>query len=307
MIIIRFFDLHCDTLYELLTRNLSLRKGFCHISSKRLDIFSQYFGCFAIWIPPEIVGDDAFDFFKKAYQKFLIETKNSENKISKCENFSEKLGKNNAIFTVEGGAVLGGKISNLEYLKKCGIKMMTLTWSNRCEIGDGIAVKNSHGLSKFGKSVVKEMENLNIIVDVSHASEKLFFDVAETAKKPFVASHSNSKIICPHERNLTDEQFDIIRKSGGLVGINFCKKFLSNKDNPDFNDILRHIEKFLELGGEDTISIGSDFDGTDIPACMTGIDSIPDLYEFCLKKGYNETLLDKIFYLNAFNFFKKNT
>lgn len=305
----RFFDLHCDTLYEILTKKTDLSENCCHISTNKLDCFSKYYGCFAIWIPPEFRGDAALQLFDKAFDKLNIEIKKSENKIFRCENFQdfvEKNYKNNVIFTVEGGAVLGGEISKLDHLKKCGVKMITLTWNGKCEIGDGVGVENPKGLSDFGKKTIKKMEDLNIIVDVSHASEKLFYDIAEYSEKPFIASHSNSKFICSHERNLTDEQFKIINEKGGIVGINLSKAFLKNDRNPNFSDILRHIDRFLSLGGENIVCFGSDFDGTDIPDCMTGIESIPNFYEFCLKNGYSESLLDKIFYSNAYEFFENN-
>ena len=182
---------------------------------------------------------------------------------------------------------------------------MTLTWNGTCEIGDGVGVENSKGLSKFGSLVIKEMEKYGIIVDISHASEKLFYDISQTASKPFIATHSNSKCICPHRRNLTDEQFKVIKSFGGIVGITFAKDFLSQKD-AGVTDIIKHIEYFLSLSGENTLSIGSDFDGTDMPKGINDIESVYDLYEQMLRLNYNESLLDKIFYKNAYDFIINN-
>lgn len=207
------------------------------------------------------------------------------------------------MLTVEGGAVLGGKLENVDYLAKCGVKIMTLTWNGNCELGDGIGVEGAKGLTDFGKSVVAKMEHNSIAVDVSHSSVPMFYDVAELSTRPFCATHSNSKQICPHRRNLTDEQFSIIRDKGGIVGLNLSRGFLrEDEDKACMLDVLRHAEHFLSLGGEKTLAIGTDFDGTDIPIDMTGIESMNKLYELFLKHNYNEKLLEDIFFNNARNF-----
>jgi membrane dipeptidase len=124
----------------------------------------------------------------------------------------------------------------------------------------------------------------------------------KVSTKPIVASHSNSFSVCPHKRNLTDEQFLNIKKTGGLVGVTFCKDFL----NPDPQkasavDVLRHVEHFLELGGEETLCLGSDFDGADVPNDIMGIQTMGSLYELFLKH-YKQSTVDAIFFQNAAGF-----
>ena len=149
------------------------------------------------------------------------------------------------------------------------------------------------------------MEDSGIIVDISHASQKLFYDVAENARRPFVASHSNAFSVTGHKRNLTDKQFEIIRKSGGIIGLNFHNAFLNdNPDNACVNDILRHAEHFLSLGGENTICFGSDFDGGTLPSDIKNSSVYAEILELMLKQGYKEALIEKIFYRNALNFFE---
>ena len=141
-------------------------------------------------------------------------------------------------------------------------------------------------------------------MDISHASERLFYDTAEVSRLPFVASHSDAKTVCPHRRNLTDEQFRVICERGGLVGLNFCRDFLHKQStNAKMYDIIRNAEHFLALGGEKTLAIGGDFDGADIPADMDGIHSMPALYEMFLHHNYSETLVRDIFFNNALDFF----
>jgi membrane dipeptidase len=183
--------------------------------------------------------------------------------------------------------------------------MLTLTWNGTNEIGDGSGVDNPKGLTEFGKNVISEMEKNNIIIDISHASDKLFYDVAELTTKPFVASHSNSRFITPHKRNLTDDQIKIIIERKGLFGLNFHNKFLSqNYKKSCMFDILKHTEHFLSLGGENCISFGTDFDGCDLPNDINSSQSMNNIYEMFLKHNYKESLIKKIFYENALIFFE---
>ena len=260
----------------------------------------------AIWVPDEFRNKNAIQLFENCRKKLNDELKDTNIKIIYSQDdiieIESKKGKG-VVLTVEGGAVLGGKLENVDHLAKCGVKIMTLTWNGNCELGDGIGVEGAKGLTNFGKSVVAKMEQNSIVVDVSHSSVPMFYDVAELSTKPFCATHSNSKQICPHRRNLTDEQFSIIRDKGGIVGLNLSRGFLrEDEDKACMLDVLRHAEHFLSLGGEKTLAIGTDFDGTDIPIDMTGIESMNKLYELFLKHNYNEKLLEDIFFNNARNF-----
>lgn len=222
-----------------------------------------------------------------------------------CEKFRRELAPYRSetfspVLTVEGGAVLGGKLANLEKLADRGVKMMTLTWNGENELGGG--ADTALGLTPFGREALKEMERLSIVADVSHASDALFYDVAEIAEKPIVASHSNARAVCPHRRNLTDRQFQILRDKGGLVGLNFCVHFLREDSNAHFEDLLRHADHFWSLGGETTLCLGSDYDGTDVPPELDGIEKMQDLYELFLKHNYKESLVIPCFLIMPLNF-----
>ena len=302
----KLFDLHCDTLYRAFFENGGLFNNDFHISFDRIDSIEPYIQCMAIWVPDEFRNKNAIQLFENCRKKLNDELKDTNIKIIYSQDdiieIESKKGKG-VVLTVEGGAVLGGKLENVDYLAKCGVKIMTLTWNGNCELGDGIGVEGAKGLTDFGKSVVAKMEQNGIIVDVSHSSVPMFYDVAELSTRPFCATHSNSKQICPHRRNLTDEQFSIIRDKGGIVGLNLSRGFLrEDEDKACMLDVLRHAEHFLSLGGEKTLAIGTDFDGTDIPIDMTGIESMNKHYELFLKHNYNEKLLEDIFFNNARNF-----
>lgn len=306
----KLFDLHCDTLYRAYTENSTLFNDSFHISFHKAKNIQPYIQCLAVWIPDEYRGENAVGLFDGCVATLKSQLSNTE--IRWCQSVDDiehvkNNGQTGVILTVESGAALGGDIRNIRRFADIGVKMMTLTWNGTNELGDGVGVTdNNHGLSEFGRECVRELEKNHIIVDISHASEKLFYDVAAIAERPFVASHSNSKAVCDHPRNLTNEQFKIIKQKGGIVGINFCRDFLNkNLTNAKMYDIIRTAEHFLSLGGEKIIAFGGDFDGADIPSDIMGLESMSELYELFLKH-YSETLVNDIFFNNAYHFFKTN-
>ncbi|MBR1779705.1 MAG: dipeptidase [Clostridia bacterium] len=303
----KIFDLHCDTLGKALDEDKDLISRDFHVNIEKGLGYDAWVQCFAIFIPDEYRGNGAVELFNRAKDKLQNEAEKFKSKIKVCKhpNDLKNYDKNkcNIIFTVEGGAALGGEIKNLEHLYKAGVKMMTLTWNGRCEIGDGIKVENPKGLTEFGLNVVKKMEDLKMVIDISHASDALFYDVMEKTKSPLAASHSNSRTICNNKRNLTDEQFKEIMHRGGIVGINFCRYFLNSNDNPTISDIIKHVEHFLSLGGEKSVCLGADFDGAAMPDEISGVESLGKIYEAFLRLGYSQRLLQDIFFNNAYNFF----
>lgn len=299
-------DLHCDSLYKVVTENIGLDSEMLEVKLN-LGKNDRRLQCYAIWLPDEISDNAAEQLFYKAADALKSETNRCNIKLLTNSDIPAGFADNkySALFIVENGKALNGKLENIKKFADMGVKMMTLTWNAQNSIGDGAEVDNPSGITEFGRKVISEMEKHNIIVDVSHASEKLFYDVAEIAKRPFVASHSNARAITNHNRNLSDEQFKIILNFNGLVGINFHKEFISNTPS-DANkfDILRHIEHFLSLGGENIICIGSDFDGCDLPNDIKDSDFLAELYETMLKENYKESLIQKIFYNNALKFYE---
>lgn len=305
----QLFDMHCDTLYRAFTENSTLFNNDFHISFGKLNGISPYIQCLAVWIPDEYRGEAAWELFCGC--RALLDEQLPGSGISLCttaddiRSVTEKCGKG-VILTVEGGAVLGGKLERLTSLYNMGVRMMTLTWNGRNEIGDGIGEADDKGLTDFGKAAVKEMEKVGIIIDISHAGEKLFWDVAEITTKSFVASHSNIRTVTPHKRNLTEEQFKELIRRGGITGLNFCAEFLNkNKTNAQMYDIIEHAGYFLSLGGKNNIAMGGDFDGAEIPPDMTGIESMPKLYEMFISH-FGREISDAIFFGNAYRFFTEN-
>ena len=163
-----FFDLHCDTLYRALIEGKSLDDGDLDVSFKKMCSLNLYIGCFAVWIPDTFRGGKAMKLFddcvnlleksvsKKSYNISFLKNRNDFKKVKRAGSGQ------GIILSVEGGAVLGGKIKNVDYLYKKGVRIITLTWNGPCEIGDGIGVKNGGGLTEFGRKAVSKMEKLNI-------------------------------------------------------------------------------------------------------------------------------------------------
>ena len=298
------FDLHCDTLGECLKAGKSLFQNDMQLDVRRGLFLSPWVQCFAVWIPDEMRGSEALQFFDRAVQ-LLDQESVSHPELHRIFSGNDldalKPGECGVLLTVESGAVLAGSLEQLQHLYQCGVHMMTLTWNGSNELGGG--VRSSSSLTPFGVKVVREMERLHMAIDLSHASERLFYSVVEHTEGPLVASHSNSRSICPHLRNLTDEQFCLIRDRGGVVGLNFAPPFLCQKGGACAEDIYRHAEHFLELDGEKTLAIGSDFDGTSLPEDIYGIASMESVYEIFLRHGCSEALIHRIFFKNAYDFF----
>lgn len=307
----RYFDLHCDTAAECSLQNCSLYDNHLHISLKKASAFSPYIQVFAVWIPDDYRDAAAEKRYDGIYDTFVREMKQNAQTIRFCQNSGEletavQSGKNAAILSIEGSAALCGKIENLYKAYERGVRIITLTWNGPCEAGDGSGVKNAGGLTPFGFSLVSEMSRLHMAIDVSHLSDKAFYDVASRTSGPFVATHSNSRSVCPHERNLTDEMFGEIVKRKGLVGLNLYPPFIKSanwlNEKVKVESIINHIDHFLSLHGENVLAIGADFDGARMPAGISGIQDMPKLYELLLKY-YTPGLADSMFFNNAYKFF----
>lgn len=289
-----FFDLHCDTITECLEKNENLEKNSLAVDLEKGKIFDKWVQTFAFWIPDELKGEKAYKCFKNQYD-FAIK--------QNLKQYGGNLQKGcNAFFAVEGGHALGGSLEKIEELRKRNIKILTLTWNGENEIASG--AQSIGGLKPFGKEAIKDLEEAGIFVDVSHLNQESFWDVQKLAKKPFLATHSNAYSVYAHPRNLKDDQIKAIKDSGGIMGINFFKDFLSEKCDKGIPELIKHIDHFLKLGCEDCLAIGSDFDGAEMPKDLLDIKAIAKLRQSMLKY-YGKTKTNKIMFENANDFFKQ--
>ena len=177
-----------------------------------------------------------------------------------------------------------------------GVVAINLTWNHANVLSGAHNDDPERGLSSLGRRFVEKMEELHILVDVSHLSEAGFWDVAEMARRPFMASHSNAKSVWNHTRNLTDGQINAIIKNQGVIGLNFYTGFVGGSQNLDM--VRAHLDHILALGGTANIALGGDWDGCDLISELPAIDSLPKLYEHLLHHGYSEAVVQDLFYNN---------
>ena len=180
--------------------------------------------------------------------------------------------------------------------------MMTLTWNGHNELASGH--DTGEGFSPFGREAVAAMEERGILVDVSHLNDRGFEEQLDIAQKPFVASHSNARSVCAHRRNLPDAFIQEMVRRGGLIGLNYCRNFLSDEGRGSMEDLWRHVERFLELGAGDCLALGSDYDGTDIHLDLRRAEKALGLYDFFTGRGPPPETAEAILFGNAWRFFQ---
>lgn len=294
------FDAHCDTIQKIHDNDKSLRENDLHLDLMRLKNRERNsVQIFAAFVDKE---NDVLPPKERCIQlitKYREECRQNSDLIEHCNStadiYSTAAKKKVAGFLgIEGGEALEGKIENLRLFYEMGVRIITLCWNYQNEIADGVMSDGTVGLTDFGKTVVREMNRLGMLIDVSHMSEKSFWDVMDYSKMPIAATHSNSKEIKNHPRNLSDAQIKALIEKNGCIGINIYPEFVS--DNAcNICDIVRHIEYIMALGGENNIGIGSDFDGIDItPQSLNGAEDLEKIFDSLLKLGYSNEMVLKL-------------
>jgi len=294
-------DAHCDTISKILDTQQELNTNHCHFDLQRTQKYQGYIQFFAAWIDPMYSPHHSLRRGLQIIDELYQQADKYQDKIEVVTNYDEMLKAVNhnklaAFITVEGGEILQGDIRVLRMLYRMGVRSLCLTWNGRNEIADGAEEERTKGgLTNFGIEVVKEMNRLGMIIDVSHISTAGFWDVIANTRQPIMASHSNSKDICNHVRNLSKEQFEAMIHNGGVVGINFYPPFLNENGNAGMTDIIKHIEYFMALGGENHVGIGADLDGIDqTPENINGVEDIEILFNELLKLNYSQQQVEKI-------------
>lgn len=183
--------------------------------------------------------------------------------------------------------------------------MLTLTWNGPNELGSGHGA--GEGLTAFGREAVTALEEADVLVDASHLNDRGFEDLLAVAKKPFVASHSNARSVCAHSRNLPDEFIREMVRRGGLIGLNYSRSFLSEREGAGgLDDLYRHVCRFLELGAEKCLALGSDYDGTDIHPELDSVEKALGIYDYLTGRGIAPDVADGVLFGNAMAFFRKH-
>ncbi|MGI6030615.1 MAG: dipeptidase [Eubacteriales bacterium] len=303
----RYFDAHCDTMLSLCDTLQDLGENDLHVDLKRTASLEKYSQIFAVWVDDVYRGEEAWQLVRRVSSYALDQLRRQERHMVLCTNWEQyqgamEAGKGAAVLSLEGAHGLGGRPERIEELYQLGFRLVNLTWNGENELGCGCMAGNG-GLKPMGRELLSRMARLGMLADVSHLSERGFWEAAESGCT-LIATHSNSRSVWEHPRNLTDEQFQELVRQGTGAGINLYGPFVGG--GKDLTQLCRHIERFLELGGEDHLFIGADWDGMDQPAAgLRGIQDMSALYGQLYKLNYNERLLDKIFYGNLEEILRK--
>ena len=283
---IPYFDAHCDTIHRCHTAGTlfrdpelrafydiagNLRRSSGHIDLERAGGFARYAQFFALYQSPCRTGAEVDEAVGQ--------------------------GKAAALLSIEGAELLDCDIRRLDTAYDWGVRLLNPVWNYANRLSGSNAQQPEQGLTAYGRDFLQRMEELSIYVDVSHLSDAGFWDVVRLARRPVVASHSNSRAVCPHRRNLTDDMFRAIRDSGGVAGLNYYQHFVG--DDPTMEGLVRHVEHFLELDGERSLCLGGDMDGCELLAGgMRGLEDVPLLWQALADRGYPQSLLEDLFWNN---------
>lgn len=210
---------------------------------------------------------------------------------------------------MENGAPVQKSMSLLRLFHRMGVRYMTLTHNGDNEIADAaMEGKRWGGLSPFGREVVAEMNRLGIIVDVAHVSDGTFSDVLDCSKKPVLSTHSCCRALANHPRNMTDEMIKRMADKGGVIQINFYPYFLTTTAQAGVEDVIRHIDHAVKVGGIEHVGIGTDFDGIEVtPVGLENISKLPVVFDQLSEKGYSDDQIEKIASGNFLRVFREVT
>lgn len=263
-------DLHCDALMKLQAAKGRLRfadASELQTNKTRLHKGKVKVQCFAIFIEPEIKGDQKFQVALEQIDYFYKEVLGKNPDMVHIKEWSDfdrlKIGQIGAMLTLEGVDAIGNDLTKLHILYRLGVRSVGLTWNNANLAADGAGEPRGAGLTLFGKEIVEFNNQHQILTDASHLSDKGIWEVIELAKYP-IASHSNARALCQHPRNLTDEQAGALFAKGGLIHVVYHPPFIKESGGATISDLVKHIEHFCSLGGVKQIGLGSDFDGISI-------------------------------------------
>jgi len=331
----KVFDLHCDTLSELRRAEMrgdgqTFARNNGHIDLEKLEKGDYMLQCFAAFVnladptpgaDPLVTALEEIDVFKRMMERYSDRIA----PVYRPEDIRKnaEAGKISGMLTIEEAGCCKGSLGVLRRMYELGVRMMTLTWNHENELASPNVVPGNGpiwpcmpntetGLKEKGFEFLAEMERLHIIADVSHLSDKGFWDIAEHSTRPFAASHSNCRALSPHNRNLTDEMIRALAEKGGIAGLNYCASFVdADSAHPKLcrstvERLAKHAAHFKQVGGIEVISLGSDFDGIGGQHELETAADMPLLAEALRREGFTEDEVEAIYWRNAYRFFKNN-
>ena len=308
------FDLHCDTALSILGRDGKttgeLRRNHFHIDLERAEKLPGYCQCFACYTTPymeerfHVSPSVIFERELATVQREVEKNKDWMQIVYSAEEIERNLeaGMMSAVLTLEGTAGIEYNPEVLEDLYRTGFRIVSLGWNEKNPL-TGSHVTGG-GLTDKGISFVKEAQRVGMLIDVSHISDEGFWDIIKITDGPVIATHSNSRTVCNHSRNLTDDMFKAIVETGGVAGFNQCDAFVG--ENPTLDTVCDHFLHFLDMDPTGKhIALGGDLDGCDkLPDGFDGVQSYPVMAQRMLERGLSEQMLKDIYWNNALGVMK---
>jgi len=343
----KFIDLHCDTIAKIIEKDLDFTKpDQLHVNLPGIissNTVVQVFACFILSDHYPGREFEVCNAYIDAIEGLMEKHKERLVPATSFKHLAEPVAsgeKTAVIIAIEGATPLKGDPAMLEHFYHRGVRLLTIAWDDNefC----GTVFGNKGGLTKLGEELIRYCNELGVIVDVSHASDQAFYDIASITKVPFVASHSNARAVCPNDRNLTDDMIKVIANAGGVIGLTYGSGFIQpeyykhelvcrNRILKGFKDktitlqdarkithealsdladaplslLVEHARHMIGVGGEDCLALGSDFDGVDsLPLTISGVHSLFNLVLEMQKQGISPRIIDKVCHGNAHRYFK---
>lgn len=327
-------DMHCDTIWEIYKRRqegeqVNLRSNDLHVDLEKMKAGDYGLQNFALYTPLDRV-ERPLEHGMRLLDIFYEEMEANQDLIGVVKSYADieenwKKGRMSALLTIEEGAVCQGELAFLRDFYRAGVRMMSLTWNFPNELGfpngrrggaksGPMVIDTVRGLTERGIQFVEEMERLGMIIDVSHLNDAGIWDVFKYTKKPFVASHSNTRGIVPDcPRNLSDEMLRALAERGGVAGINYYINFLHNeadwKDKASrrslISDMILHMKHMKKVGGIGCIGLGSDFDGISGNLDLSSAADLPLLEDGMRKAGFTSSEIEAVFHGNVLRLYKE--
>ena len=310
-----YFDLHCDTLTAIPEGMSPCRCNSLDRSGNALRLSAPpdalpWAQLFAVFLPDSLCGAAAIEYFQAHCANFHRQMECFSDRVRFCRSYADmerawQEGRCAALLTVENGSALAGDAGRIAVLHECGVRVLTLVWNGKNELGSGN--DSPCGLTDFGRQVLPLLEQSGILLDVSHLNDQGLAEVLELAQKPFLATHSNARSVTPHPRNLSDFAIRELVQRDCLIGLNFHAPFLGiSPEQCAYPALYRQIQHFCALGASAHLALGSDFDGATLPLGLRSPRQALRCADWLVAQGLSPALVDAIFFGNARRFFQRN-